>query len=169
MLKGGILMTVVLAFLILGGCAPAIKYSYDTKTVFPEQKSYSWAPSSAMYRQDPLLENNVQTLADQLLAQKGLTKTSGKPDLLISMQYEFESVVYQHSYQLRMLTLNIYRNRRDMPPPSDMATPSLLKGNTLENAELVWQGTAVGCIHTDAASGGLTKAVQGILSNFPPR
>jgi len=30
-------------------------------------------------------------------------------------------------------------------------------------------GTAFGTINTDAASGDLKEAVQGILSNFPPR
>jgi uncharacterized lipoprotein YajG len=71
-----LIATVLLSVLLMGGCATAIKYSYDTKTSFSEQKSYAWAPSSAMNRQDPLLEANVQALADQLLAQKGLTRVS---------------------------------------------------------------------------------------------
>jgi hypothetical protein len=139
----------------MGGCATSIKYLYDTKTSFPEQKSYAWAPSAALYRQDPLLEANVQALADQLLGQKGLTRTSGKSDLVISVGYEFESSPYQYSYQLRSLTLNVYRIRSDMP--------------SIENKELVWRGTAFGCINTDAASGDMKHAVEGILSNFPPK
>jgi hypothetical protein len=35
--------------------------------------------------------------------------------------------------------------------------------------ELVWRGTALGTIYTDAASGDLKHAVEGILSNFPPK
>jgi len=158
-----------LSVLITGGCATSIKYLYDTKTSFPEQKSYTWAPSSAMYRQDPLLEANVQALADQLLAQKGLTMVPGKSDLMISVSYEFDSTFYQYSYQLRALTLNVYRTRRDMPSSSDTPKMSMHKENAFENKELVWRGTAFGCINTDAASGDLKKAVQGILSNFPPQ
>jgi hypothetical protein len=55
-----------------------------------------------------------------------------------------------------------------MPSPSETPQLSMHKGNTLENKELVWQGTAFGTINTDAASGDLKQAVQGILSNFPP-
>ncbi len=160
---------VLLSVLFMGGCATAIKYSYDTKTNFSEQKSYTWALSSAQYRQDPLLEKNVQTLADQLLAEKGLTRTSEKPDLIMSMSYEFESVVYQYDYRLRMLTLNVYKAKSDMPSSADTPKTSMYREATLENKDLVWRGTAVGCICTDAASGDLKKAIQGILSNFPPR
>ena len=161
-----VLIILVLLALTMGGCATSIKYLYDTKTSFPEQKSYTCAPASAMYRQDPLLETNVQALADQLLAQKGLTRTSEKPELVVSMSYEFDSSLYQYSYQLRALTLNVYKIRRDMPSPSDTSRMSM---QSTENREMVWRGTAFGCINTDAASGDLKHAVEGILSHFPPK
>jgi len=164
-----LIATLFLSVLLMGGCATSIKYLYDTKTSFPEQKSYAWAPSSAMYRQDPLLEANVQALTDQLLAQKGLTRASEKSDLVISMSYEFDSSLYQYSYQLRALTLNVYKIRSDMPSPSDTQKMSMHKENSIDDKELVWRGTAFGCINTDAASGDLKQAVQGILSNFPPK
>jgi hypothetical protein len=155
-----LLVTVFMSVLILGGCATAIKYSYDTKASFSGGESYTWAQSSAISQQDPLLETNIQAFADQLLAQKGFNRKSGKADLMISMSYEFDSSSYQYSsqnsYQLRMLTLNIYKM-------------SMNKENTIENKELVWRGTAFGTVNTDAASGDLKQAIQGILSNFPPK
>jgi hypothetical protein len=154
------LVTVFISALMMGGCATAIKYSYDTKANFSEGKSYTWAQSSAIYQRDPLLEANVQALTDQLLSQKGFSRTSEKADLIISTSYEFDSGSYQYSsqysYQLRLLNLNIYRI-------------SLTKENAMENKELVWRGTAFGTINTDAASDDLNKAVQGILSNFPSK
>jgi hypothetical protein len=165
-----LIATVFLAVLLTGGCATTTtKYIYDTKASFPEQKSYAWASSSTMSREDPLLEANVQALADQLLAQKGLTKTSEKPDLMISVSYDFESLLYQFSYKLRMLTLNVYKIRHDMPSSSDAAKTSMHKESTGKNKELVWRGTAFGCINTDAASGDLKQTVQEILSTFPPK
>ncbi len=149
-------VTILLSVIIIGGCATAIKYSYDTRAGFSEQKSYAWAPSSVMSRQDSLLEANVQTLADQLLVQKGFTRTAEKPDLMISMNYEFDSSSYHYGYQLRMLTLNIYKIRKDMPSSVGLSK------------ELVWRGTASGTINTDAASSDLKQAVDGILLNFPP-
>ncbi len=52
------------------------------------------------------------------------------------------------NYELRMLTLNISR---------------------ADTNDLVWRGTATGSMRTDAASGELKKAVEGILINFPPK
>jgi hypothetical protein len=142
--------TVFLAVLITGGCATTIKYSYDTRTGFPGLKSYKWVPSlAAMSSQESLLEKNVQVLAEQFLEQKGFTKVPEKSDLLISMNYESEfGTSSQYGYELRMLTLNIYKS---------------------EPKELIWRGTASGSIYTDAASNDLKEAVQGILSNFPPK
>ena len=138
--------TILLAVLIIGGCAATIKYSYDTRTGFSGLRSYAWAPSSSGYGgADSLLETNVRVLADQLLGQKGFTKVPEKSDLLISMNYESD---LGSQYQLRMLTLNIYKS---------------------EQKELIWRGTASGSIYTDAASDDLKRAVEGILSNFPPK
>jgi hypothetical protein len=141
--------TILLAVLIIGGCAATIKYSYDTRTGFSGLRSYAWAPSSSGYGgTDSLLEANVRVLADQLLGQKGFTKVPEKSDLLISMNYESELGYSQYGYQLRMLTLSIYKSERK---------------------ELIWRGTASGSISTDAASDDLKRAVEGILSNFPPK
>ena len=144
-----LIVTVVLAVLIMGGCAATMKYSYDTRTDFSGLKSYGWVPSSVTYvGAGSLLETNVRVLADQSLEQKGFTKVPGKSDLLISMNYESEASSSQYGYQLRTLTLNIYKS---------------------EQKELIWQGTASGSIRTDAASGDLTRVVQSILSKFPPK
>ena len=137
----------LLSVLTMGGCATSFKYSFDAKTRFAEQKSYAWATSSSLNQIEHLLESNVQGLADPLLAQKGFKKVSERADLVITMSYEYD-FGYQNSYQLRMLSLNIFKG---------------------ENKELVWLGTALGTINTDAASGNLRQAVQGILSNFPPK
>ena len=168
--KGRLPLFVILflSVLILGGCT-TIRYSYDMKTGFSERKTYAWAPSLITYAKDPLLETNVQVLADQLLAQKGFIRISEKPDLTMSMGYEFDS---SDSYRLRMLTLNIYQVKRPVPTPPDMPKTSMQKEDSVEKRDLVWRGTAsnpFGTISTAAASGDLKKAVQGILSKFPPK
>jgi hypothetical protein len=142
--RWSMIATVLLSVTIMVGCAPTFKYSYDTKTKFLDLKSYTWAPSSSL---DRLLEKNVQDFADQLLAQKGFKKMSEKADLVIKMGYD-SYYGYQNRYELQGLNLFIYKT---------------------ENNELVWRGTALGTIYTDAASGDLKHAVEGILSNFPPK
>jgi hypothetical protein len=135
----------LMAFLVMGGCgSKAVKYSYINRTSIQELKSYQWAKADGFYRQDPLLEANVQFLADLDLEQKELIKRTEKADLLIWIGYEYD---YDSSgNKLRMLTLNIAR---------------------ADNNELIWRGTAVGDIRTNASTGDLKKAMEGILANFP--
>jgi len=142
----GAVAAIFLAILVTGGCGTSIRYSYDARTGFPELKTYQWAKSNIIYRQDSLLESNVRFLADGNLGNKGLTQKADKADLLVWMSYEYDYSGY--SYQLRMLTLTISR---------------------ADNNEPVWRGTAAGDIRTDAASWELKKAVEGILANFPPK
>ena len=143
----GWISTVLLALLILGGCcggSKAVKYSYITRAGLQELNTYQWAKADGLYRQDPMLEANVQTLADRDLEQKGLIKKAEKADLLIWVGYEYD----YDSYSNKLRTLNLNMARAD-------------------NKELVWRGTAVGDIRTDVSTGDLKKALDGILANFP--
>jgi hypothetical protein len=142
------MMAIVLSsVLVMGGCT-TFKYAFDMKTSFAEQKSYAWAPSTAQNQTGHLLESNVQVLADQLLAQKGFKKTSEKADLEITIGYVSDSYRDKDIYQIEQLNLSFYRTQTN---------------------ELVWRGTAFGTIDVDAGSGDLKKALEGILSNFPPK
>ena len=142
----------VLASVVFGGCSTSSTYSYEPRADFKEFKTYQWAESRQTFGQDSLTEANVRFVADRVLAAKGLTLTADKADLLIWSGGEFEGGSYSYSYssvyELRKLTLNISR---------------------VDNKQLVWRGTAAGPIRTDAASGDLKNAVEGILVNFPPK
>lgn len=143
----GWIAAVLLAFLILGGCSKAtIKYSSLARTGFQELKTYQWAKADGLYRQDPLLEVNVQLLVDRDLEQKGLLKKMEKADLLIWIGYEYDP----NSYSTLLRTLNLNISRAD-------------------NNELVWRGTATGTIRTHVTSSDVKKAVEGILADFPKK
>ena len=129
----------------LGGCAATINHSYDPLVDFSTGKNYSWASAGLANRQDSLIEKNVRYYADRSLKDKGFTLTSGKPDLVISMNYELE---FSDPYKVRILTLYVHRP---------------------QGKELIWQGTAEGTIKADAASPELAEAVKNILANFPPK
>jgi hypothetical protein len=135
-----------MAMVGFGGCY-GVKYIYDPGTNFSGLKSYAWmAASGLLGRQESLVVTNVQFVADQILEQKGFKKTSENPDLLISIDNQYDT--FNNSYQLRMLSLNIYRR---------------------EGKELIWRGTAPGYINTDAASNDLRNAVSDVLAKFPPK
>lgn len=154
-------VVVMLAVLIMGGCTTKVNYSYDLGMSFAGFKSYKWdcsmecptdsktACTPALARKDSLVESNVRFIADQVLKEKGYTKTCDKPDLVIAIDYDCEMGSYQRGYQLRMLALNISRTEKEKPP--------------------IWQGMAYGTINTAASSSALKKIVQDILSKFPPK
>jgi hypothetical protein len=141
------LLVVVPSIAVAACVMTGVKYSYDVKASFSERNSYAWAPTSSGYStpygRDRLVEVNVQAFADEILAQKKLTRSSGKSDLTMSVSYEWDS-----SYTLRRLDLYVYAT---------------------DAKQLLWRGTAFGAIRTDAVAGELKPAVEGILSSFPPR
>jgi hypothetical protein len=139
-------MVAVLVAVLFGGCSTpmagsSVRYSYDPLFGFQGAKTYRWAESGSTYGWDPLLEANVRFLSDRLLESKGMTKTD-QAALSISIRYESSG----YSYELRSLSLNVSR---------------------ADTNQMVWRGLATGTIRSDAASGDLSNAVQGILANFP--
>ncbi len=142
----GVAAALFAAGIMLAGCATTFNHSFDPATSYTGLKSYGWATGSAGPTQD-LVVKNVQYHADQVLEKKGFRKTAESPDMLVTISYENEIGVNQYGYQLRMLTLAIQK---------------------ADGRQALWRGTATGSISTDAASGDLKSAVEGILKNFPP-
>lgn len=137
----------VLAAVLLGGCSTpftgsSVTYTYEPRYSFTETKAYRWDEARPTYYGDSLLEANVRFLADRALEAKGWSSKADKTGLVVSMRYEFGT-----SYEVRSLILSIAR---------------------ADDNVLVWRGMATGSIRTDAASGELKTAVEGMLANFPP-
>jgi hypothetical protein len=139
------LVAAVLAVVFVGGCATgsSVRYSYEPRFSFAELKTYRWAEAKPQYSGDQLLESNVRFVADRVLQSKGFASKTDNADFIVSMRSEGS-----YTYELRVLTLYVSR---------------------ADNNELVWRGAASGAIKTDASSGDLKNAVEGILANFPPR
>lgn len=142
------LVAVILVVGFLGGCSTpyfglSVTYTYDPRFNFTQVKTYRWV-DAPRYGGDSLLESNVRFLADQALGAKGFTSDVNKPDLLVSMRYEYQ---YGTGWP-RVLTLSISR---------------------AANNDAIWRGTATGDIKTDAGSGDLKSAVDGMLVYFPPK
>jgi Domain of unknown function (DUF4136) len=143
-----VLVAAVLAVAFIGGCGTPLvgsyaAYSYEPRFNFAELKTYRWVEAKPYYWGDPLLESNVRFLADRVLQTKGFDSKTDKADFIVSMRYEGSNV-----YEIRTLTLYVSR---------------------ADNNELIWRGVATGTIKTDASSGDLKNAVEGILANFPPK
>lgn len=143
------MIAVIMTILVAWGCS-TMNHTYNLGMSFEGLKTYNWVASPTLAKQYSLVESNVKFIADQILDTKGFKNSPEKPDFLISIDYDYEIGSYYQQYgsQLRMLTLNIYR---------------------AGNKELIWKGTKLGAISTDTASSDLKKAVEDILSKFPPK
>ena len=130
---------------LVGGCAnsSSVAYSYEPLFSFAELKTYRWTEARSPYWGDSLLESNVRFQADRVLQTKGFASSTDKPDFIVSMRYEGS-----YFYELRALTLYVSR---------------------ADNSGVIWRGVATGVIRTDASSGDVKNAVEGILVNFPPK
>jgi len=126
----------------------AITYSYEPRFSFPEARTYQWVKSRPAFRQDSLLEANVQFLVDRELEAKGLGARADKAVLKVWIGYQFDPEAYGYGNQLRGLTLNFSRADGD---------------------DLVWRGVVTGPVRTDAASADLKRVIEGMLANFPPK
>jgi hypothetical protein len=141
---GSIFAVLLAAGVLLAGCATGFNYSFDPAAGYTGLKSYNWVATG---QTSDLVVKNVQYQADQVLEKKGFRKTVENPDMLVSVNYENEIGINQYGYQLRMLTLGVQK---------------------ADGKQLIWRGTSTGTINTDAASGDLKNAVEGILKGFPP-
>ena len=145
--------TMLLLVAAIVGCSTtpptSVTYSFDPRFAFSDSKTYAWVKSRSNYGYNPLVDANVRFLADRDFQAKGLALTPDKPALVAWIGYESDyGGYYSSSYDLRVLTLNLAR---------------------AADNELVWQGRALGSIRTDASSGDLKKAVDGMLAGFPPK
>jgi hypothetical protein len=138
------LVAAVLPVVFFGGCATSssVAYSYEPLFSFAELKTYRWT-EPRQYWGDSLLESNVRFEANRVLQTKGFAPSTDKPDFIVSMRYEGS-----YFNELRALTLYVSRG---------------------DNSGVIWRGVATGVIRTDASSGDVKNAVEGILVNFPPK
>ena len=146
---------ILLAAAVASGCSTtgaSVTYAFDPQFSFTEAKTYEWAKSKPLYASNALVEANVRFLTDRHLQAKGLNQAATNPALHAWIGYEpdYYPTYYTTTsgYQLRTLTINIAR---------------------AGDGVVVWQGRAVGSIRTDAASGDLKSAVEGMLAHFPPK
>ncbi len=134
----------------LTACSSSLKYTYDPAVTFSGAKTYQWAqPVRVSSSPDGLLEANVRFYADRDLEAKGWKQVSDQPELLFSINDNYNYEYKSGSYWV-LAHLELRAARRD-------------------DGRAVWRGSASGNIDTSATSNDLKDAVNGILSTFPPK
>jgi hypothetical protein len=142
--------SILLLLLILMSCTPKINYTFDPNRNFKGIKTYDWKSYSDQHKiSNNLIEDNIKSLADRLLKERGFEKNSANPNIFIVLFYENRGLEQFEKYQYTLTTLNF----------------DILDSQT---QTLIWRGTAFGNVDAGSASKALPKAIEKIFANFPP-
>jgi len=177
-----------LAFFFLGtSCIVAqdVRYDFDKDKDFSKYKTYKWVSIGGADKLDDLTAKQITAAIDTELAKKGLTKTdSDNADLLVGYQTAVGTEKQFTSYSTGwgygpgwgpnwygyggMSTTNTYGST------STVYIGQLdLSIYDAAQKQLVWRGTASKTIDPkakpDKKQKNITKAVEKLLKNYPPK
>ncbi len=175
MRKVAVVQSVVLLCAILVcfsglGFAQDVKYNYMPGTDFSKYHTYAWAPSPGNIHPDQIVDQEIKQAVDTQLAQKGLTKTTGTPDVYVDYQIAVDQERQWNGWGMggglrfggmasaTSSTINIGSLIVDM---YDVAAKTL-----------IWRGDATKTVSTSSNQQknieNLNKGVAKMMKNYPP-
>jgi Domain of unknown function (DUF4136) len=187
--KGGASMKsfgLVLSVLLLaGGSAVAqdVAFNFDKTTDFSKFKTYVWGQTKGLEELDPISAKTLESAIDAQLAAKGLTKTTGQADVLVTYQFAIGQERQVTSYDTGWGYGPGWGGRYGYGGYSggmSTATTSTINIGQLvldlydvANKSLAWRGTAAKTLDTkakpDKREKNINKAVAKLLKNYPPQ
>jgi hypothetical protein len=161
-------------------CSPALKVTsdYDRTADFNKYKTYSFSPESQTLPINDLNRRRILGDIETQLAAKGFTK--GDPgdilvDVRVSAQERKEATAYTSGNGYGMY--GGYRYGGGFQT-TNYSVQTYVDGTLIisfidiSKKELVWQGTGVKTLDTEATAEqrekNITEAVKGILAKYPP-
>jgi hypothetical protein len=159
----------VLSFIVVLLVAIAIsaqesRYQIDKHADFSRYKTYKWTDTLLAGHANQIVEEQITDAIESELAQKGLRKTDSiAADLLIG---------YQAALGIPTEPTPLQTRSKDSTP-SDYAGRLALEMHDSATKKLVWRGTVTKLIDPRAKlntqQANVAKAIQKLLSNYPPR
>ncbi|HEV8512663.1 MAG TPA: DUF4136 domain-containing protein [Cyclobacteriaceae bacterium] len=174
------LLIPVLFVALLPACAPALKVTsdYDRTADFAKYKTYSFSPQSSELQVNDLNKRRILTEIENQMAVKGFSKAETGDiivDVRISAQERKEATAtttgngygmyggyrYGGGFQTTSVNVQTY-----------IDGTLIISFIDASKKELVWQGTGVKELDTDATAEkrekNITEAIKGILAKYPP-
>jgi Domain of unknown function (DUF4136) len=168
-----LIRTIAMAVVCFSSVAPAQKIAtqYDRATDFSAFKTYKWITIQGATPPNQITAQNIVSIVDTLLAQKGLALTSaGNADLLVG----YQTSVHQQTQ------VNWFNDGGPWMGGMGQASTSIIDVGTLvidmydpARKQLIWRGSATKTLNpsgnADKNYEHLQKAVEKLLKNFPPK
>ncbi len=185
-MKKALFYSVIAALLALASCAPYIYVSqdYDRRADFAGFKTYNWMPRPekmprsawAALERSPFVTKRIMDTTDEILADKGMTKSTTNPDLLINFYVGFDDRIdignwgYSYGpfwgyYWPGLAPYDVYTYKEGT---------LILDFVSAKSNEMVWRGVAEEDIFTyDRApmvsEGDVQRILTRLLAQYPPQ
>ena len=185
MKKLAFLFFVVLACGVGSAFAQDVRYDFDKEKDFSKYKTYKWVEIKDADQPDQLTANRIVSAVDAELATKGMTKTEDeKADLYIGYQTalrsEKEFTAYNTGWGYGPGWGRGWYGYGGMATTTTYGSTSTVYIGQLDlsmydsaTKQLVWRGVASKTLDPKAKpekkDKNVTKAVQKLLKNFPPK
>jgi len=179
-MKRHLLIPITLFVAMLPACSPSLKVTsdYDRTADFSKYKTYSFSPQSSELQVNDLNKRRILGEIETQLAAKGFSKAEVGDiivDVRVSAQERKEATAtttgngygmyggwrYGGGFQTTSVNVQTY-----------VDGTLIISFIDSQKKELVWQGTGVKELDTDATAEkreqNITNAIKGILAKYPP-
>lgn len=180
-------VAVTLSLLLFVSCSfIQVSEDYDRRAPFTTYKTFDWMPkpdkmppnARAAIERNPLLGKRIQEITDEILADKGITRRTENPDILINYYVGFKDKVdisgWGYSYGPRWGFYWPYLGPYDDYTYTEGTL--VLDFVDAKTNEMVWRGVADKALYDYYYSGSshnfndreLWKILSKMLSQYPP-
>ncbi len=152
------------------GLAQDVKYNYMPGTNFSKYHTYAWVPSPGNIHPDQIVDQEIKQAVDSQLAQKGLTKTTGTPDLYVDYQI---AVDQERQWNGWGMGGGLRWGGMASATSSTINIGSLIVDiYDVSNKTLIWRGDATKTVDPGSDQqknmDKLNKGVAKMMKNYPP-
>lgn len=167
------LIALLAVLLALPATMAQVQTDYDHDVDFSRFKTWAWMEGTPA--QSPFGQQRIETAIETKLAEKGLTKTDGKPDLFVVTHVSHSTETRVDVSQMSYVGYRGWRgwgagsaivNVREIPTGSLVV--DLVEA---EKNELVWRGMASDTLSENPKKNEkkVKKAVSKMFNRFPPK
>jgi hypothetical protein len=162
-----------LSLVLVCACSPDITVNYDKSTDFSRYRTYGWG--TGVPAKNPEVDRQIVKAIDEQITRKGLTKTDGDPDLIVTYhaatheEIDYDEASFGAGYG------PAYGS--PVSASSDSAPMRVRVGTVLvdmydtKQKRKVWHGVGNDLVRDDPKrmSAEIQKGAAKMFENFPPR
>lgn len=174
----GKLMVMLLASVVLAGCAPQIHTEYDEKADFSNYKTFTWAPPVIKKVENPILDSELLTervykAVKEELTRRGYTEVEKDADFNITYHTASKEKLRSSPFSIGIGYGHYYGRWGHSVifdgPDMRSEEEGVLILDIMTNNKLVWRGWDTSLVsQKNYSQKAINQAVEKILAKFPP-